>query len=696
MKHNIFSLSAACLIAGVVASSCSKESLASPDPLLPAEGVPTLGISLGVEGATRATNPGEFEPGSGYENYLDITGNDYRIYFFDTDKNYYLATFDPYLKPAINPEPEEGTYYYTFMGQVPSNVGTRFKLVVAANWGTYPEEKEEADDAEGSFSLVKGVTTIEDLTTHADSQFDALATPAEGEDWLGPERLIPFYGVRSYDLTDEKYGVNQYIDSEGNLKKDVYVDLTGDALPLLRAMARVEVVLDNAYASFSSVKMSRRNAKGFCAPYSDADGWQFDYTDYYHDYTWDTDFARVPHLVGGKNDANAVELEFKKVSSRKENDDKTVTPEKWVAYVPEYINVGTDDYTVITVTLANPDGETVPGTGDGDTEGTEKPKWDNPTKMIYFATNGTKESNDITTAATRSEAGRYNIERNNIYRFTITGMTTKMECSLDVQPYAEQKLEVDLGLMRDESGDLMVVPDADGNLPDFFTEYMKLKKYPTDKNTGERLYPEVSGDYYAIRLGSDGDIKNADVLLKDSDGCQVLTIFDATDGTANCNTREVYDYTTGTGYHKDKDGDQRLQHNDDHSSIVLDHDKTMYYKTNPFDESNPVLRYRMESWDPSEETNGQGIFYYWKEISRPYSATEENIKTELGVDEIPEYCKYLLDKDNDGNTKTAVTIIIYEGDKTGTEHKRAGMVLEEYTDELKDMLSSKSTYFIID
>lgn len=598
VKHNIFSLSAACLIAGVVASSCSKESLASPDPLLPAEGVPTLGISLGVEGATRATNPGEFEPGSGYENYLDITGNDYRIYFFDTDNNYYLATFDPYLKPAINPEPEEGTYYYTFMGQVPSNVGTKFKLVVAANWGTYPEEKEEADATEGSFSLVKGVTTIKDLTTHAGSQFEALATPDEGEDWLGPKRLIPFYGVRSYDLTEEKYGVKQYIDSEGNLKKDVYVDLTEDALPLLRAMARVEVVLDNAYASFSSVKMSRRNAKGFCAPYSDAEGWQFDYSDYYHGYKWDEDFARAPHLVGGKNDANMVELEFKKVSSRKENDDKTVTPEKWVAYVPEYINVGTDDYTVITVTLANPDGETVPGTGDGDAEGTEKPEWDNPTKMIYFATNGTEESNDITTAATSSKPGRYNIERNNIYRFTITGMTTTLTCQVDIQPFAEQILNMEFGLMYDERGDLMVLPDENGNLPKYFTTYMEGRDWPKDE-IGNRLEPQT-GDYYAIVLGNDGDITSdrVEIWLKDAQGCKVLSNFSLKDDNSQeCSSRKVIHFfgSTQTEYDKDIQGERRLHHYPNHWTVVLDNEGMMIYK----DPDNET-RFKVESWDGTD------------------------------------------------------------------------------------------------
>lgn len=669
------------LLLGWSASSCTTEEF--KDQINSGTGVPTLGISIGVSGPTRAATDGTLEPGADLENYLEIQKNDYRIYFFSED-NKYIATFNPDLKAEFSGEttPVYGveTYYYSFEGKVPAGVGTKFKLVVFANWGKYPEENPDA-----TFKLVKGETSLTELVTHEDAQFKHLSSPGEGN-WLSKEdhRLIPFYGVRYYDLSTLK-GIKDYI-KDGKLIGNVKVDLSGDyALPIIRAMARVEVILNNKHASFSKVEMTRVNDKGFNSPYKSGEDWKFDYTDYFHKYDWGEDFVRGVHLVEGKN-AYVENIAFKKVSDHSE------TPvEKWVAYVPEYKNIGVgEDYTAITVTLADP------ASGAGE--------WGNPTKTIYFAPDGT-EANNTEDPAVSSK--RYDIERNNIYRFTITDMNAKLECSLDVQPYAEQKLVVDLGLMRDESGDLMVVPDEKGNLPDFFTEYMDkhFDKWPTYTNTNGgstiRLEPEVSGDYYAIRLGSDGDIQNAKVLLKDSDGCQVRTTFGATDGTPNCNTREVYDYTTGTSYHKDKDSDQRLQHNEDHSSIVLDHDKTMYYKTKPFDGTpdKPLtaLRYRVESWDPSIVTNPSGIFYYWKEISRPYTATEENIKAQLGgVDKIPDYYKYLLEVDKDGNKKEAVTITIYEGNNTAAEHKDVGKVLEEYTDELKDMLSTKPAYIIID
>lgn len=668
------------LLLGWGASSCTSEEF--KDQLNPGDGVPTLGISIGVSAPTRSDGGGSFEPGVDLENYLDIAGDDYRIYFFDSD-NKYIATFNPSLKSEGSVTPTTDgvdTYYYSFKGRVPAGVGTKFKLVVFANWGKYPEE-----NTDGSYKLEKGVTTLANLVTHTDAQFNHLSSPGEGN-WLSKEghRLIPFYGVRSYDIS-EFPDVKNFI-KDGKLIGDVLVDLTSDenALPLIRAMAKVEVILTNPLASFSSVKMTKVNDKGFNSPYKSGDDWKFDYTDYFHKYEWNKDFVRGVHLVGGINAPADQDgsLEFKKVSDYSET-----TPEKWVAYVPEYKNIGVgEEYTAITVTLAEPksDGSTS-GSGTDGTGDTNKPAWGTYTNTIYFAQDGSSANNEDGASSTTK---RYDIERNNIYRFTITGMNANMECQLDVQPYAEQKLVVDLGLMRDESGDLMVVPDSKENLPDFFIEYMNNKQYPADSN-GIELKPEVAGDYYAIRLPQDGNIQNAEVWLKDVDGCKVLTSFGATDGSETCNTRKVKDYAAEgqPEYDKDRDGDQRLQHNDDHSSIVIDHDKTMYYKTKPNDESNPVRRYRVESWDQSS-----GSYWYWGEITDPMEASEDNIKTALGVTDIPDQYRYLLDKDENEKTKQFVTVTLYLGNKSNPEIPSSDRtkILEEYTEDLKALMSSKA------
>ena len=266
------------LLLGWSVSSCTSDEF--NDRLNTGDGVPTLGISIGVSAPTRAGTDGTFEPGSDLENYLDIAGGDYRIYFFN-EENKYIATFNPDQKAEFSGTPTSvngvDTYFYTFEGGVPAGVGTKFKLVMFANWGKYPEE-----NAGATFKLVRGHTTLTELVTHADAQFLHLDSPGAGN-WLDKDqhRLIPFYGVRFYDLTTFD-SLKDYIE-DNRLVGKVHVDLESDelALPLLRAMAKVEVILANPLASFSKVEMTKVNEKGFNSPYREGDDWKFDYMDYF-------------------------------------------------------------------------------------------------------------------------------------------------------------------------------------------------------------------------------------------------------------------------------------------------------------------------------------------------------------------------------------------------------------------------------
>lgn len=230
--------------------------------------------------------------------------------------------------------------------------------------------------------------------------------------------------------------------------------------------------------------MTKVNDKGFNSPYKSGDDWKFDYTDYFHNYEWDKDFVRGVHLVGGNNAPAGQDgsLEFKKVSGHSET-----TVEKWVAYVPEYQNIGVgDEYAAITVTLADP------GSGTGE--------WGNHTNTIYFAPGGSLANNTDGAAGTTK---RYDIERNNIYRFTIDAMNANMECQLDVQPYASCDLRIDLGLSRDERGDLMILSDANGELPEFFNNFMTKWE-----NAGKSKWPKVQ------RLKDDGTYEDSEELLE--------------------------------------------------------------------------------------------------------------------------------------------------------------------------------------
>lgn len=687
-KPYILSLFALMMLLGV-AASCSKDSFGDPDGGQPSAR-PTMGITISLAGApsTRADDgtaiSGGYEIGEGLENYLDISNGNYRIYFFGTDGKY-IDTFRPFMRPTQSgQEPVNGVqtvYYWQFLGEVPFDLPLSFKLVVLANWPKYPEEAsgdetgigDDGNDADGvAYKLVKGKTTIKGLCRHADTQFSALSPKEDGK-WLDESNLIPFYGVREYNLRN-------YVDEtdikDEKIDGDIYIGLDKDksgaatALPLLRAMAKVEVILENPLASFSAVSINRVNAKGFCAPEE-----ALNHSDYDHGYTWESDFIRGirgVHLTNnGKNDVSPGNVSMTKVSNRTTANGKTIL-EKWVAYIPEYRNIDNDNpngYCSIKVTLANPD---------------KLPEWkpEEQTNTIYFATNGTEASNNNNAHACAGTPGRYDIERNNIYRFTIKGMSSNLSCEVDVQPYADCPLTVDFGLMRDERGDLMVMRDSEGNLPQYFLDYMQTHsdKWPVDENSKKPI-ALLDGDYYAMVRNSDTEQGvDYDVWVKDSDGCRIMTnLSDRKDDDKDCSTRKVRDYSQPPlsdyqEYQKDQDGHQRLQHNADHSSVVLDHEKQMLFKTDPKVANGKI--YLVESWDKES-----GKFWYLKEVSDPYTATSEEIRTALGLDAfdaIPEEYQTFID-----NKSEVITNVFYEADNTGKDTGNKTIIIEEKTEEEK-------------
>lgn len=236
--------------------------------------------------------------------------------------------------------------------------------------------------------------------------------------------------------------------------------------------------------------------------------------------------------------------------------------------------------------------------------------------------------NDPPSYATGAVAGDYfDVLRNTIYDYTLTksGVQEPAEVTIevDVQPYAELWLTPDFGLMRDEDGDLMVeleydndgnvIRDKDGSikLPEYMKQYLAAygKKLPD-------LTP-IKGDYFAIHLVGDGQLMNAEIWLKDSDGDQVLSDFSASDATdRNCSTRKVI-YASGnikTSGYKDRDGDIRLKHFTNHSSIILDREGYILFKTK--DDDGVIRRYQIESWVPGSDTFwviGETVYIEYKD-----------------------------------------------------------------------------------
>jgi len=244
-----------------------------------------LQLSLPMDASARTTRmTSGFEAGSKYENYINV--NSYRIYFFSTDDNY-IARFIP--SKTVMAEATEYTLY-SVEGEVPEDVLRRasnnvmdFKIVVLANWENYEEPK--------------AGSTLETICNADWAQFKILESF---------KNLIPFYGVNEYEDVPVQYG--------GTITLE-------ESIPLLRAMAKVEVVLNKEdelnteEMSFSNVTLHGYNSKGYCAPRNGA------YPQNGH----------ILHLVGNKNEDNAIEntISFLQTQSDKET---------WIAYVPEYDN----------------------------------------------------------------------------------------------------------------------------------------------------------------------------------------------------------------------------------------------------------------------------------------------------------------------------------------------------------------------
>lgn len=378
MKHRLLHIIICCLLLlpAVLFVSCSRD---AEDDSVPSAGEMTLGIGFKIPARTVADG---YEEGEAYENYIDAANGNYRIYFFDAE-NKLIARFDPeaFILMAENDKYVE----YSVLGEVPEVLAEHsdfFKMVVLANWPQY-------DDA----NMKTKETTIADICNATWAQYSCLT---DGETnptaiALNPfaadpseRKLMPFYGVHEYSNVTFKPGVATILD---------------EPVTLLRAMAKVEVILeidDKEFAddlSFSSLKINRYNAKGYCAPKD-----VFTQGDYDHDEgeneddKWKQDYVHTLHLVGNANDEGEKELALRLVRRWDENGKRY---EKWTAYLPEYRNIDAGNaYSSIKAKFNIQLADDTPHT-------------------IYFANySGGKTDN--------SNGSRLNIERNNIYRFQVT------------------------------------------------------------------------------------------------------------------------------------------------------------------------------------------------------------------------------------------------------------------------------------
>ncbi|MCD8292717.1 MAG: hypothetical protein LUC23_03005 [Prevotellaceae bacterium] len=403
--HTLYSAAACGVLLAVLFWACEGQEMPAGAA---GESYLTLRFTSAEAGApTRADGGASYEEGTAYENRIDFEQDDYRVYFFTTgaprqQENTFIARFIPEQVTAM--ESAEGARY-TVTGKVPEALASRsaFKVVMLANWGTY---------ADGDFTA--GKTTIDDICTAEWACYDAFRTD---EFTAGGGRLIPFYGVCDYK--DVRFSSGQ-------------VTALQDGLALLRAVAKVEVVLDSSMASFTDVAICNYNGKGYCAPYG-----VYTKEQYHYDYSAATGvpgFVENPHLAGGKNDATGKRQSFKCVKERSESDMET-----WLAYLPEYDNSGSD-YSYIEVKFDYQTAADNPYRlyfADYADDGTTDAYADTASGAYAVKAGNAREAGASNVHAERagnvraeragnvraeraSALARYDIVRNNLYRFMVT------------------------------------------------------------------------------------------------------------------------------------------------------------------------------------------------------------------------------------------------------------------------------------
>lgn len=297
-----------------------------------------------------------YEDGSLIENYIDVQ-NSCKVLFF-SQSNTFLGQLDRQVVAEI---PGTNSRQYNLCGIPPLNLPSDFKIMIAANW----PDMSVIDNA------IAGSTTIDDICHAIASVYD---TPPGLMLDLENGHLMPFFGIRSYMGISILPGTTTLPES----------------ITLLRAMAKVEIIFDGGDSELPpAVTLRHFNVKGYCAPSG-----VYTQNDYGQGNDWDSDYLHRLHLVTADNN-NDPEASGRYAELAMCDDGSY----RWIAYVPEYRNLKADgtpapDEAYIEIKLP-----------------TQKP--DEKPFRIYFSSYSGETSANTTLP-------RYNIERNNIYRFNVT------------------------------------------------------------------------------------------------------------------------------------------------------------------------------------------------------------------------------------------------------------------------------------
>ena len=297
------------------------------------------------------TNP-EGEIGTDLENLVD----DIQVLLFTNDDNTFLGEVSI---TAFYPT-EGDSHLYKFYGELPTlptgksimnaNKYLNCKIMVLANCSVDPSD-------------ITGTTTINTLLEAATFNFN------------GNPSLIPMWGVLKVTPDDK---VLMHENGFPNPLPDIY---------LLRAMAKVEVIMKDTEHAITSIAVENYNDTGYCVPAG------------YGEATDTRELVRND-VFRATSDINSRASSFIANESVVTENDKTY--KCYTIYVPEYKNMeGTS-------AVANPSRIAIQVDGKTD-----------KTYYIYYGTAG-KET-------------EWNIVRNHIYRYTITAVNTAVDVHLTLE-----------------------------------------------------------------------------------------------------------------------------------------------------------------------------------------------------------------------------------------------------------------------
>lgn len=228
--------------------------------------------------ASRTTPDGQYNPGEGIENFIDLENQDIRVFLYNNANEFLSELTDLQIIPVSN---YESSKLYFINGATQADISSgKFKIMVVANWPEYP---------------ASGTPAMEDFFKIT-FDFDG-SQPSR-------ERPIPMYGIKDISLSA----------IEPNNAADL------GTIHLIRALAKIEVIVENPSDSWiiSELRLTHYNTSGFCAPAVKSQ------SDYVKD-NWDRDYVGRPFIPSTTQRAD--NLNFVDTGNG-----------HYVLYVPEYVN----------------------------------------------------------------------------------------------------------------------------------------------------------------------------------------------------------------------------------------------------------------------------------------------------------------------------------------------------------------------